>query len=67
MCSRIQRTEYLKIFKVSNRNSRTRFEICSKLTTKTPEQRQWRRSHVFIDKFEYIILALVFLLLTLSK
>ena len=28
------------IFKVSNRNIRTRCEICSKLTIKTPERRQ---------------------------
>ena len=28
------------LFKVNNRNTRTRCEICSELTTKTPEQRQ---------------------------
>ena len=28
------------LFKVNNRNTRKRFEICSKLTIKTPEQRQ---------------------------
>ena len=28
------------LFKVNNRNSRKRGEICSKLTTKTPERRQ---------------------------
>ena len=28
------------MFKVNNRNTRTRFEICSKLTIKTPERRQ---------------------------
>ena len=28
------------MFKVDNRNSRTRCEICSKLTIKTPERRQ---------------------------
>ena len=27
------------IFKVNNRNTRTRCEICSKLTIKTPERR----------------------------
>ena len=32
------------MFKVNNRNSRTRFEICSKFTIKTP----WRHSGVFI-------------------
>ena len=41
-------------FKVNNRNSRIRCEICSKLTMKTPEQRHW---HFF----------LVFLLLTLNR
>ena len=29
-------------------------EICSKLTIKTLEQRQWRRSAVFIVNFELI-------------
>ena len=37
-----------------NRNTRTRCEICSKLTRKTPERRHWRRSVVFIVKFEHI-------------
>ena len=40
---------------------------CLKLTTKTPERRLWRRSCVFIFKFEHIShLALLILLLTLS-
>ena len=30
------------MFKVDNRNTRTRCEICSKLTMKIPERRQWR-------------------------
>ena len=30
----------ISLFKVNNRNTRKRFEICSKLTIKTPEQRQ---------------------------
>ena len=55
-------------FKVNNRNTRTRCEICSKLTRKTPERRHWRRSGVFIVNFEHIShLALVFLLLTLNR
>ena len=55
------------LLKVNNRNTRTRCEIYSKLTIKTPERRQWRRSGVFIVNFEYISrLALVFLLLTLN-
>ena len=42
------------MFKVNNRNTRTRCEICSKLTIETPEQR-----------LEH--LNLVFLLLTFSR
>ena len=30
------------MLKVNSRNTRTRCEICSKLTTKIPERRQWR-------------------------
>ena len=56
------------LLKVNNRNTRTRCEICSKLTINTPERRYWRRSGVFIVNFEHIShLALVFLLLTLNK
>ena len=52
------------MFKVNNRTARTRCEICSKLTIKTPE----RRSGVFIVNFEHISHRfLVFLLLTLSR
>ena len=36
------------LFTVNNRNARTMCETCSKLTIKTPEQCQWRRSGVFI-------------------
>ena len=42
------------LFKVNNGNTRTMFEICSKLTIKTPERRQLRRSGVFIVNFEQI-------------
>ena len=42
------------MFKVNNRNTRTRCEICSKLTIKTAERRHWRRSGVFIVNFEHI-------------
>ena len=56
------------MFKVNNRNTRTRCEICSELTVKTPERRFWRRSGVFIVNFEHnSLLVLVFLLLTLSR
>ena len=41
-------------------------EICSKLTTKTSERRQWRRFGVFIVNFEYISHLFLLLLLTLS-
>ena len=55
------------LLKVNKRNTRTKCEICSKLTIKTPEQCQWRRSGVFIVNFEHIAhLALVCLLLTLN-
>ena len=40
-------------------------EICSELTIKTPESRQWRRSGVFIVNFERIsYFVLVFPLMT---
>ena len=56
------------MLKVNNRNTRKRCEIRSKLTIKTTERRQWRRSGVFIVNFEHIShLAPVFLLLTLSR
>ena len=42
------------MFKVDNRNTRTRCEICPKLTIKTPERRHWRCSGVFIVDFEHI-------------
>ena len=56
------------MFKVSNRNTRARCGICSKLTIITPERRHWSRSGVFIVNLEHIShLVLVFLLLTLSR
>ena len=56
------------LLKVNNRNTRTRCEICSKLTINAPERRHWRGSGVFIVNFEHIShLVLVFLLLTLNK
>ena len=55
------------MFKVNNRNTRARCEICSKLTIKTPERPHLHCSDVFIVNFEHIShLVLVFLLLTLS-
>ena len=40
--------------KANNRNTRTRSEICSKLTIKTPERRQWHYSGIFIANPEHI-------------
>ena len=55
------------LLKAKNRNTRTKYEICSKLTIKTPERRHWRHSGVFIVNSEHIPhLVLVFLLLTLN-
>ena len=54
------------MFKVNNRNTRPRCEICSKLTIKKQERRHWRRCGVFIVNFEHISnLVLVFLVLNL--
>ena len=33
------------MLKVNNRNTRTKSKICSKLTIKTPERRQWARKY----------------------
>ena len=38
----------IDVLNSSNRNIITTFEVCSKLTKKTPERRQWRHSGVFI-------------------
>ena len=45
------------MFKVNNRNTRTRKETCSKLTVKTPERRRLGIGtyfNSFIDKNEYV-------------
>ena len=56
------------MLKVNNRNTRTRCEICSKLTIKTPERRHWCRSGVFILNFKHNShFLLLFLLLTSSR
>ena len=55
------------LLKFNNRNTRTRYEFCSKLTTKSPEWHHWRRSRAFIVNFEHIWhLVLVFPFLTLN-
>ena len=60
-------TPSIYLLNVSHRNPRTMFEICSKLTIKTPERSHWRHSGVFIVNFKNIAhFVLVFLLLTLN-
>ena len=56
-------TAGIYLLKVNNRNSRTRCGICSELTIKTLERRQWRQlwtyftpcSSVSIVNFEHVI------------
>ena len=56
------------LVKVNHRNARTRCEICSKLTIKTLERRQWRCSGALVVNFQPVsYLVLMFLLLTLSR
>ena len=56
------------LFKVNKSNTRKKCEICSNLTIKTPEQRNWcRRFSVFIVHFEHVSHFFpVFLLLNLN-
>ena len=55
------------MFKVNNRNTRTKCEIRTKLLKK-PERHHWRRSVVFIINFVHIShVFLMFLLLTFSR
>ena len=49
------------MFKVNSRHTRTRYEVCSKLTIKTPERRQWHRPGIFIVNFEHISHLVVFI------
>ena len=60
-----ERPASIYLFKVNDRNSRTRCKICSKLIIKTPEQ---RRSGVFTVNFEQIAhIFLVFQFLALNN
>ena len=69
--TQIRLTRYMSDFpaniyllQVNYKNTRKRYEICSKLTIKTQEQRQWRLSGVFTVNFGHISnLFIVFLLL----
>ena len=49
---------------VNNGSTRIIYQICSKLTIKTPEQSQWRCSSVFIVKFELILDIVLVLFIT---
>ena len=54
---RSQQTRYpanIYLFKDNNRKTRKRCDICSTLTIKTPEQRQWRRCSGSVVIFEHI-------------
>ena len=42
------------LFKVNNRNTKKRYEICSKLAIKTSERCQWRSFSFFIVNLEHI-------------
>ena len=55
------------LLKVNNKNTRTRSEICWKLTIKTPELLQWRRSGVFIVIFERASHIVLVFLWTLNR
>ena len=48
----IQAGNYM--FKVNDRNTGKKCEICLKLKLKKPERRQWLRSSVFIVNFEQV-------------
>ena len=41
----------ISLFKVNKRNSKTMSAICSKLTLRTLERRQWRRARIFTVTF----------------
>ena len=52
------------MFRVNNRNARTRSEKCSKLTMKAAERYQWHLSSVAIVNFEHISHLILVLLNT---
>ena len=61
-------TAGIYLFNVNNRNTRTIYKICSKLTVETPEQCHWCCSGVFIANFQYTShIALVFSFFTLNR
>ena len=72
----LKRNKEIKVIKTTNMNENIMVkypsqhlsaQIYSKLTIKSPERRQWRRSGVFTVNSEHTLhLGLVFLLLTLN-
>ena len=67
LVKRIHHAAVIYLLKVVNTNTRTRCEIFSKLTIKTPERRHWHHSGVLIVNFENIShLVIVLLLFTLK-
>ena len=52
-------------YKINNRNTRKKFEVCSKLTIKTLEWRSWRPSGIFVFNIEHLSHLLVMFLLLL--
>ena len=61
-------TVSIYLFKVNNRNTRKKLEICLRLTTKTVVGSQQHRLGFFVTNFEHVLyFALLFSLLILSK
>ena len=54
--SSLQISWFLEMFKVNNRNTWTRCEICSKLTIKTPERRQLWAGNYQLGPHNYMLL-----------
>ena len=46
-------SRFMSLLLLINISVQANAKICSKLTIKTPERRQWRRSGVFIVDFEH--------------
>ena len=55
------------LFKLNNENNRTKCEICSKLTIKTPQRCHWCRSVAFISNCEQISHIVLVFPLTLNR
>ena len=54
------------MLKVNNRNTRTRYKICSKSRGNTTEQYHWRRSGALIVKFKCFTLSSIVLIVDLE-